>query len=43
MSALQVYGVPSSSKGYSGEENVVEDKDKEAFRAHVDALFADVL
>ena len=39
-SALQVWGI-SSSQGNQDAE--VDDEDKEAFKAHVEALFADVL
>ena len=39
-SALQVWGIPSDQRD---QDAVVEDEDKEAFKAHVEALFADVL
>ena len=39
-SALQVWGIPSDQRDQDVE---VEDEEKEAFRAHVEALFADVL
>ena len=39
-SALQVWGIPSSQTDIDA---VVEDDDKEAFRVHMEALFADVL
>ena len=39
-SALQVWGIPSYQRD---QDAVVEDEDKEAFKAHVEALFADVL
>ena len=39
-SALQVWGIPSDERNQQAE---VEDEDKEAFKAHAEALFADVL
>ena len=37
-SALQVWGIPSDQRDQDVE---VEDEDKEAFQAHVEAVFAD--
>ena len=39
-SALQVWCIPSDQRN---QHAVVEDEDKEAFKAHVEALFTDVL
>ena len=39
-SVLQVWGIPSRRRDQDSE---TEDEDKEAFRVHVEALFADVL
>ena len=39
-SALQVWGIPSVQRD---QDAVVEDEDKDAFKAHMEALLADVL
>ena len=41
-SALQVWGL-RKQKDWRDRGRVVEDEDKEALRAHVEALFSDVL
>ena len=40
-SALQVWGI--SSNYWQDQDAEMEDEDKEAFKAHVEALFTDVL
>ena len=44
MSALQMWGIESGCVSLDSKHKVVEveDEDKEAFRAHVEALFGDM-
>ena len=42
-SALQVWGGQFWDSPWMKKDEAAEDEDKEAFRAHVEALFADVL